>query len=91
MALQNVESRPKADPSAIPHLPASGFVRLPGILAPKRAYSRQQVYVVGRHQRWALSKAREARPTHHRMACGGYPRPHRWGCERALISEAPVF
>ena len=34
MALQNVESRPKADPSAIPHLPASGFVRLPGILAP---------------------------------------------------------
>ena len=34
MALQNVDSRPKADPSASLYLPSSGFVRLPGILAP---------------------------------------------------------
>jgi predicted DNA-binding transcriptional regulator AlpA len=34
MALQNVDSRPKADPSAFSYLPSSGFVRLPGILAP---------------------------------------------------------
>jgi prophage regulatory protein len=34
MALQSIDSRPKADPSASPYLPVSGFVRLPGILAP---------------------------------------------------------
>jgi prophage regulatory protein len=34
MALQNVDSRPKVDPLASPYLPSSGFIRLPGILAP---------------------------------------------------------
>ena len=34
MALQNVDSRLETGISASPQLPQSGFVRLPGILAP---------------------------------------------------------
>jgi prophage regulatory protein len=34
MALQNVDSRLMTNPSMSPQLPVTGFVRLPGIIAP---------------------------------------------------------
>jgi hypothetical protein len=88
-ALEVVHLYPDAERRLLGTIPiaADRLCTTPRYSCPERAYSGQQIHVVGRHQGWPLSQAREARATHHRVARGGHPRPHHRGCVMTLSSD----
>jgi hypothetical protein len=82
MALLDTDSCLKSDLFGIPTA-ADRLCPASRHSCPERAYSHQQIHLVGRHQGRALPQACEAWPAHHGLARRGHPQPHLRGCVMA--------